>query len=99
MATFTGSLNDIKSQWFASKGFVSNDLNTQIRSYLAANGGGASRGINDMWYTFLAGKGRTGSITDMYKAELIASLAGANSKMSITDLEKMFYSTSTNTFA
>lgn len=99
MATFQGSLNDIKSQWFAAQGFVSNDLNTQIRGYLSANGGGASNSISTMWYTFLSAKGRTGSLTDMYKAELIASLAGASSNLSVTDLEKMFYTTSTNTFA
>lgn len=99
MATFTGSINDVKSQWFASKGYVSNTLNGQISAYLAANGGGASNDLNTQWYTFLSAKGRTGSFKEMYKAELIASVAGAHSSMSITDLERMFFGDSANLFA
>ena len=99
MATFTGTVNDMKSAWFASKGFVSNTLNSQMSQYLAANGGGKSNDLNTQWYTFLSAKGRTGSLNDMYKAELIASLANTNSKMSILELETRFYSTSTNSFA
>ena len=99
MATFAGSVNDVKSQWFAAKGFPSNTLNDQMSRYLAANGGGISNDLNTQWYNFLSAKGRTGSFSEMYNAELIASVAGAHSGMSLTDLERMFYSTSTNTFA
>jgi|ERR1041385_2887175 hypothetical protein len=98
MAQFTGSLQAVKSQWFAAKGFVSNDLNSQISQYLAANGGGPSNDLNTQWYTFLSAKGRTGSIKDMYVAELVASVANSNS-MSVSDLEYKFYGDSTNTFA
>jgi hypothetical protein len=86
MAQFTGEINDIKSQWFASKGFASNTLNDQMSKYLAQNGGGISNYLHAQWYNFLASKGRTGSFLDMYKAELIASLTNASSKDSITDL-------------
>lgn len=99
MATFVGSVNDIKSQWYASKGFPSNTLNGQISAYLAANGGGISNDLNTQWYTFLSAKGRTGSAKDMYKAELIASLAGAHSNMGITELETQFFGNTANTFA
>jgi hypothetical protein len=99
MATFTGSINDVKSWWFASKGFASNGLNDQMSRYLAANGGGISNDLNTQWYTFLAGKGRTGSLNDMYKAELIASLANASSKDSIRDLELRFYGNTASAFA
>lgn len=98
MAQYTGSINDIKSQWFASKGFASNTLNGQISAYLAANGGGASTSLSTQWETFLKSKGRVGnSVRDMYRAELIASLAASNS-MSVTDLERRFYGDSTNAF-
>lgn len=99
MAQFTGNINDVKSRWFASKGFASNTLNGQISAYLASNGGGKSNDLNTQWYTFLSAKGRTGSFNDMYKAELIASLSSASSKDSITDLERRFFGDSTNTFA
>ena len=99
MAQFTGSLQAVKSQWFAAQGFVSNDLIDQISRYLAANGGGKSNDLYTQWYTFLSAKGRTGSIKDMYVAELIASIPNASSKESVSDLEYKFYGDSTNTFA
>ena len=99
MATFAGSINDIKSKWFASKGFPSNSLSNQISAYLAANGGGKSGTLNTQWYNFLASKGRTGSFNEMYRAELIASLSGASSKDTIIDLERKFYGDSASAFA
>ncbi len=93
------SLQTLKSAWFASKGFPSNTLNDQMSRYLASNGGGKSNDLNTQWYTFLSAKGRTGSVTDMYKAELITSLTGADSKASVTDLEMRFYGDTANTFA
>lgn len=93
------ALNDLKSAWFAAKGFASNTLQGQISAYLSANGGGKSNDLNTQWYTFLSAKGRTGSTTDMYKAELIASVAGLHSNMSLTDLENKFYSDTAHTFA
>lgn len=92
------SLSDAKSQWFAAKGYVSNSLNDQMKRYLSANGGGDSNYLNRLWYQFLSSKGRTGSLNDMYRAELIASVPNSHSGMSITDLEKLFYSNTTNEF-
>lgn len=99
MALFTGSLNDIKSQWFAAQGFVSNTLAGQMSAYLASNGGGASNSLHHQWYTFLAAKGRTGSFRDMYRAELIASLAATSSNETVVDLERKFYGNSASLFA
>jgi hypothetical protein len=99
MATFAGSINDIKSKWFAAQGFASNTLNGQISAYLAANGGGKSNTLQGQWGVFLASKGRTGSFRDMYRAELVASLSGASSNESIVDLERKFFGDSTSVFA
>lgn len=94
------SLQSVKSAWFAAQGFASNTLNDQISRYLAANGGGPSNSVNNQWRVFLSGKGRVGSLKDMYIAELIASIGGsANSKMSVSDLEYLFYSDTNSTFA
>lgn len=99
MATFTGSINDIKSQWFAAKGFPSNTLNGQISAYLAVNGGGISNTLQGQWDVFLASKGRTGSFRDKYRAELVESISGASSKDSIVDLERKFFGDSASSFA
>lgn len=93
------STNSLKSAWFAAQGYNSNDLASQISQYLASNGGGKSNDLNTQWYTFLSAKGLTGSTTDMYKAELIASVAATNSNMSLTDLERQFYGDLSNVFA
>jgi hypothetical protein len=101
MAQFTGALEDVKSQWFAAQGYVSNNLQEQEKAYLSAQVGvtQTSMSLRDLWEAFLKLKGQVGnSVKDMYVAELIKSKAGSTS-MSVSDLEYKFYDDSTNTFA
>lgn len=103
MANYTGSLRDTKYNWFAVNGFSSMCLDDSIRAFLVSQLtlGNTNLSLTDLWRTFLKNKGRTeGTVTDMYRAELIASLGGTtSSKSSISDLELMFYSNTANTFA
>jgi hypothetical protein len=97
MATLTGSLQDIKRQWFAAKGYSTGTLNDQMRSFYATRTGSTTLiSLNDLMYKYFTAFGYTGTLQDVYRKAMAGTVTDV---ASLYDMERAFYSETTNDFA